>query len=99
MIIKPYAGKPRLYGPDIGELILARRSTSDKFIRAVVLDGRRNRDGHVRIKVHWLESDPRTVCGDVRRKRPIVANTTGFLTLVEGAPPLIKQIDKGAPGA
>lgn len=99
MIIKPYGGLPRMYAPDVGEVVLARRSASDKFVRAVVLGAHRNRAGHLRVKLHWLESDPNAGRTDYRRLKPLVAGTTHAVVLVPDMPPLIRQINRGtAPG-
>lgn len=96
MIIKPYGDLPRLYAPDIGEVIMARRSVSDKYIRAAVLDARRNRDGLLRIKVQWLEDNPYALRGDGRRDRPIVAGTTHALVIDPEAHPLFQYLNQGA---
>lgn len=99
MIIKAYGGLPTMYAPDIGEVILARRSASDKFTSAVVIGAHRNRDANLQIKVQWLESDPLAVCGDPRYTRPVEANANDSIVIVEGMPPLVQQIDEGTPHA
>lgn len=98
MIIKPYNGLPRMYAPDVGEVVEARRAPVNSFVKAVVLDARRNPAGNLRVKVQWLEDDPAAGVPDRgRRRKPIVAGETGTLILVDGALPLIRQIDKSAP--
>jgi hypothetical protein len=98
VIIKPYGELPRVYAPDIGEIIYARRTPADKLTRAVVLDARRNRDGHLRVKLQWLESNPDAGSGDPRFNEPIRAGSYGWVVIKQDAtPPLIVQIDGGAP--
>ena len=100
MIFKAYGGLPITYAPDVGEVVMARRTPADNWVRAVVLNARRNREGNVKIKVQWMESDPGAGMrvGSEPRK-PIVAGTPGFLVIDPGEPPLIKHIDKGSPMA
>jgi hypothetical protein len=63
---------------------------------AVVLLAKRRRDGAVRIKVQWLESNEKA---GVYGSHPIVAGQVGWVIHEQkpGAPQLIKQIDRGAP--
>lgn len=104
MIIKPYGDIPRTYAPDIGEVIQARRTAGDRFVRAVVLNVRRFGAEKLQLRVQWLEDDPHAgVAGhplDTKtgERVPIVAHTIGWVTqrLEEGAPPLIRQVDGGA---
>lgn len=104
MIIKQYAGLPTTYAPDIGEVLLARRTPADKFVRAVVLDARRNRQGNVRVRVQWLEDDldagaPEVWNGKPRHPvGPIKAGTVGWVVMSMDPldPRLIMQIDQGS---
>ena len=100
MIIKPYSGLPRTYAPDVGEIVEARRTGGDKFVEAVVMSVRRNRDGHLRIRIQWLGDDPNAGVRDRLQavKSPVVALTYGWLVHNPGsdAPPLIRQISRGA---
>jgi hypothetical protein len=82
----------------MGEVVMARRSPVDRFVRAVVLSAHRNKDGHVRIKVQWLEDDPGAGVPHDRPRKPIVANETGWVISDPAKPPLIKQIDEGSRG-
>lgn len=106
MIIKPYGDLPRTYAPDVGEVVEARRTGKDRFVRAVVLHVRRRSADTLEVKVHWLESDlnagatchpGQTVSGALT---PVIAGTVGWLRdrRLEGAPPLIRQISEGAAG-
>lgn len=97
MIIKPYADLPRTYAPDVGEVVMARRTPADRFVRAVVLAVRRNRAGNLRIRMQWIESDPNAGAPEKRKDRvrkPIEAGTVGWVTQVQGGPPLIVQINE-----
>lgn len=98
MIIRAYAGLPTTYAPDVGEIVEARRSASERFTRAVVLDVKRRPDGRVRVKVQWLGDDP---TAGVTGNFPIKANTVGWVIFKRGPgePPMIRQIDKGSPTA
>lgn len=101
MIIKQYAGLPITYAPDIGEVLLARRTPADKFVRAVALDVKRRRDGAVRVKVQWLEDDSNAGLEDYNQpKVPITAGTVGWVVMSMDPtdPRLIMQIDQG-PGS
>lgn len=98
-MIKKYGEFPPVYAPSAGEVLLARRSASDKWVRAVVLDARRNRAGGVRIKLQWLESDPNALCGAPGREAPLEAGNVGWVVARDGMPPLIKYISEGAPSA
>lgn len=100
MIIRGYRGVPVTYTPDEGEIVLARRTPVDRWVRAAVLYVRRNSLGDLKVTVWWLEDDPDagTGYGD-EPSTPIEANTKGWLTIRRqpGAPPLIKQISRGTP--
>lgn len=99
MIIKQYAGLPITYAPDIGEVLLARRTGVDKFVRAVVLDARRNRAGNVRVKVQWLDDDPDAGAPMPYRERvPVKAGDKGVIIVSTDPldPRLIMQIDQGS---
>ena len=98
-MIKKYGQFPPVYAPSTGEVLLARRTPADKWVQAVVLDARRNRSGGVRIKLQWLESDPKATYGDPRYTNTIVAGETGWVVARDGMPPLIKYISEGAPSA
>lgn len=87
MIIKQYGDLPRAYAPDIGEVLEARLSVSDPWVRAVVTDVRRARGGVLRIKFVWLATQ--VGCTAVRDAVGRV-----YWHPVDG-PPLIRQIDGG----
>lgn len=86
-----------MYAPDVGEVVEARRAPVTGFVKAVVLDARRNKAGNLRVKVQWLESDPTAGVPGRRQRKPISAGETGTIVLVDGALPLIRQITRGAP--
>lgn len=97
MIIKAYGDLPVTYAPDIGEVIKARRTPTDKWVPAIVLHVKRVRGGHVRLKIQWLGDDPDAGAPEWRVKKPIVAGTTGPITYdpSPGAPRLIMQGTSG----
>lgn len=101
MIIRAYGGIPITYAPDVGEVVLARRTPADKMVRAVVLDARRNRAGKLRVKLQWLDSDPDAGAPHNGPRKPIVAGTLGWVVadMAPGMPPLIRQIDGGTKAA
>lgn len=99
MIIKQYGDLPITYAPDIGEVVLARRTPADRFVRAAVLYVRRRPDGKLRIKVQWLEDDDAAGYEHSNYHRaPIKANTVGVViaSTSPGDPQLIRQIDRGS---
>lgn len=87
-IIRPYAGLPRAYVADVGEVILARLSAVNPYARAVVTSVSRRREGVIRYGFVWLDTQERTTA--VRGER-------SHVYVKPGEPPLIKQIDKGSP--
>ena len=92
MIIKKYLDMPMTYAPDVGEVVLARRQVTDKYVKGVVLRVWRLRDGALKIKLVWLGSDP-----DAGHKgNPIIEGEAGYVVAYE-RPQLIKQISKGRP--
>lgn len=93
MIIRKYKDIPATYAPDVGEIVHARRSGVDeRWVRAVVIYVQRTYAGALKVKVLWLEDDPRAgMLG-----KPIVRNTFGWV-VTTGAAPLIKQISKDEP--
>lgn len=94
MIIRQYGDYPITYVPDIGEVLYARRTKIEPFLKAIVLLARRRRDGAIRIKVQWLESNPDA---GAWVESPIVAGTVGWVVSgLPGAPRMIMQIDRGA---
>jgi hypothetical protein len=100
MIIRGYAGMPLTFAPDIGEVILARRTPVDPWVKAVVIRARRNSAKNLRLTVIWMEDDPHA--GAEWRghaTKPIRAGQFGWIELRRGpgVPPLIKQIPKGTP--
>lgn len=96
MIFKPYGDLPRTYAPDIGEVVEARRSVTARWVRAVVTGVRRLRDGQLKIRVQWIESDPDAGGADPTRPIvPIVAGDVGYMMADGDGPPLIRQIDRG----
>lgn len=93
MIIKKYGDIPATYAPDVGEVVLARRSGGDnQWVRAAVLNVRRIRSGALQVKVQWLEDEPTAGAAGT----PIVRNTIGWVTTT-GPAPLIQQISKDEP--
>ena len=95
MIIRKYGDMPVTYAPDVGEVVMARRSPAGKFVKAVVLKAQRRGDGQLRVKVQWLGSDPAPVTTEAITN-PIVEGSTGIVIHpLDGRPPLIKQIPKG----
>lgn len=98
-IIRPYGDLPRMYTPDVGEVVEARRNPADKFVRAVALHSRRKGDGSLRVKVQWLDSDPDAGAPNPGKGRvPIVAGAIGLVIMcsTDDRPPLIRQINGGA---
>lgn len=97
MRIRAYDGKPAIWSPDPGEIIYARRSDMDKFVLAVVEKAWRNRAGHLRLRLMWLEEDPDASPGESDRSdrdndpgvrvtgkgdtRPIAPLTVGWTTI------------------
>lgn len=77
MIIRRYAQHPMLLVPDVGEVIDARPTRLDPWLRAVVTYVRRRRNGHVSFTVYWLEDYPRTETG----QSPIKAGQRGWITV------------------
>lgn len=99
MIIRAYGDLPATYAPDIGEVILARRTPADRWLRAVVLTAKRNRAGDVRLKIQWLEDDPHAGAPKPGKpKVPIVAGSPGWVIDKRDPtePRLIQQIDRGS---
>lgn len=76
------------YIPERGEIIWARRTPVDRYLRAVVRYRRRIRDGRWKIRVVWLESDHIV-------KPPILVATDGWLVL--GTMSLIKKWEPDPP--
>ena len=73
MMIRKYGPLPRVFVPDIGEVIGARRSPADdRFTKAVVIKAQRQRDARIKITVIWMENDPAAT-------PPIVAGETGWV--------------------
>lgn len=91
MIIRKYGDFPAMQVPDVGEIVKARRSASDTYLRAVVIVVRRMRDGAIKLRVQWLESNPHV-------GTPIVADTIGWLVQKPGRPPLVLRTSKAQPG-
>lgn len=90
MIIKKYGDIPATYAPDVGEVVMARKSPAGEFVRAAVLGVRRKRGGILEVKVQWLASSPAVAEGD----KPIIKGAVGWVQSGDW-PPLIKQINKG----
>jgi len=90
MIIRAYDNLPITYAPDIGEVVGARRTRVEPFLRAVVLMVKRRRDGALRIKVQWLESDDGAGWDP---PSPIVAGSVGWVVHPTDPtePPMIRQ--------
>ncbi len=95
MIRRKYGNRPALYLPDVGEVVLARRSAVDVFVKAVILGIDQRRDGDLKIKVQWLGDDPKAGIAGL----PIKAGSVGWVVAKPGGwPPMIKQITKDQPG-
>lgn len=77
------------YHPDRGEIIWARRTPVDRYLRAVVKTKWKQRDGFTKIHVVWLESDPDA-------DPPVVVAKDDFMVL--GRFPLTKRWDRPDPG-
>lgn len=58
MRIRSYEQRPHIWSPDPGEILYARRAHMDKYVLAIVEKAWRNRAGHLRMRVMWLEDDP-----------------------------------------
>jgi hypothetical protein len=88
MIIRAYAHMPRTYVADAGEVVHARRSASDPFAQAVIMNASRRHDGSVRYTFMWLETMPGTSA---------VEGQTGNVYVRKNRPQLIRQIDRDRP--
>ena len=92
MIIRKYHDLPMALTPAVGEVVDARRSTSDRWTRAVVVKVSRDRDGNLKFTVYWMADDPKAGDGS----KPIRALATGYIRAAKGDwPPLIRQISRG----
>lgn len=98
MIIRGYGQLPPTYAPDIGEVVLARRSNSARWLRAVVLGVKRRKTGGLWMKVHWLEDDPDPGTSNPRYASPITAGGTGFIVHRPPQAFLVKQLPKDSAG-
>lgn len=58
MRIREYRQIPPIWSPDPGEILYARRAHMDKYVLAIVEKAWRNKAGHLRLRVMWLEDDP-----------------------------------------
>lgn len=76
MIIRKYGDLPMVLAPDIGEVITARRSVMDPWLRAVVTYVRRQSNGLIKLSVYWLEDSPEA---GSQGPKPIKANTRGWI--------------------
>lgn len=90
MIIRKYRDYPEVYTADIGEVIEARLSALHPFVRAVVVKVKRAKGGAIRYDFIWQQTMEKTSAVEGRRSH-VYARTEG------DAPPLIRQIDGGAP--
>lgn len=96
MIIRKYGDLPVMYTPDVHEVVHARRSVSDKYVRAVVMKIRRRSADLVEFKVCWLETDLAAVFDD--KGSPVMAGEMGSVyTHPARQGLLIKRLDKGGP--
>lgn len=84
MIIRKYGDFPATYAPDVGEVVLARKSPVQTFRRAVVLNVRRRREGGLRVSVQFLPGP-----GE-EPTPPVTINTDAT-----GRPEMIRQITSG----
>lgn len=92
MIIKKYRDLPVTYTPDVGEVIMGRRSVVDKYTRAVVTCVHRLPTGAIKMRVTWRADNPEP---GARGGKPIKAGDTGWIVYVPGAQPsTIMQISK-----
>lgn len=93
MKIRKYLDNPEVYVPDIGQVVMARRSPIEPFTRAVILFVRRSRGGYLKLTVQWLEDAP---TAGVDSPKPIVAGTRGWITTSpDRLALLVKEIDGG----
>ena len=80
MYLRKYGDRPGLYVPDVGEVVVAARSASGPFVRAVVTSVRRRAADTVRIDFVWLENSGPTVDSDGYRagdKGHVTVSTDG----------------------
>jgi hypothetical protein len=56
MIIKKYGDRPEVYTADIGEVVKVRLSMADPWVRAVITNVSRRRNGTIRYWFVWLET-------------------------------------------
>lgn len=90
MLIRAYRDIPPTYAPDVHEVVLVRRTVCDRYTKAAVTSVRRIKSGHLRLRFVWMEDNPTA-------RTPIVAGTTGYVTL--DGQPLLLQISKDQPPA
>jgi hypothetical protein len=84
-------GIPLGYEPKKTEIVLARRTASDPYTRAVVIAIDPRRHGKIMYSVIWLDDNPDTTT-------PIVKNTRGWVYAWRW-PPMIREIEDGQRGA
>lgn len=89
MIIRKYRDIPAYWGPVRGEVIDARLSIANPWVRAVVTRVSRNRARMIRIDFVWL-------AGCDGPGSPVVEGTKGHVTVgQDGRPPLIRRVGRG----
>lgn len=90
-VIRRYGDWPAFFVPDEGEVVLAARSPSGPFLKAVVWKVRRVSRGMTRVDFLWMEDESRTVSGV-----PAVSGGKGHVEIREDdRVPLIRRIPKG----
>jgi hypothetical protein len=91
VIIKGYGDIPPTYVPDIGEVVRARRSVTDAWTNAAVIQVQRRRNSMLKFIVQWLGDNP--YAGD--GTSPVVVGDTGYIrTTTDGEPLLIQRISR-----
>jgi hypothetical protein len=86
VIIRAYGEFPRVYAPDIGEVLEIRLSGSNPWARAVVTRVIRRLHGVVRINFMWME----TVAGCTA-----VAGEYSHVYYHPDGPPLVRHVSGG----
>lgn len=78
MIIRKYAQYPMLLVPDVGEIVMARPTRMDPWLKAVIVHVRRRKNGNVSFTLWWLEDYPRPAKSG---EPPIKAGQRGWITI------------------
>lgn len=95
MYIRPYRDLPGMYAPDVGEVIMARRTPLYRWTRAIVLGVHRTREARLRVRLQWMEDDPNTgMVYQGRKTRPVVAGAIESFVTDPDDSLLISRIDR-----